>query len=1025
MLSMTLQLNTLIEESHYYPNPVVNLSHYGITPIMSLCFEQDIHRNIETSVPLLREKKVQWFFDWQGEQTISTLFLKLGNAGRINHCRLELSLWKKPFDNQMLIESATLDGTIVKDNQWTQFVFKQPIEPGKYLCQLESPDADNAVNTLFVWLTNVKKSEVLIPENLFESYYYGLIPIMSLSSKPTNCREIEKIVPLSHEGKILRWAFEWRGGEPMSRLYLRLGTGGRINRCQLVLSIFQEHQQRLVAMAHRDGALVQDSQWTEFILDRHLEQGNYLCQLQSPDTDIDVQIHNFTKNLGGLTPNIYSTDNVLFIWLTAAKPELARLEPSPLIQDLSYEGLTPVLKLSLRQRYFKNIETAIPLLHDKIVQWRVNWQTKKIISAIFLKLGTGSRVNQCQLVLSILQEKSDHQKTLVATAHRDGSTIQDNEWTQFVLDHPIKPGNYTCQLHSPDTDNTNSVLFLGLTGVKEGLVNYDYVTPFSLSLSAKLDRLRQFPTISVIVLIFGGDNPSHLRDCLDSVVNQAYPHWELCIIAQRYRINEKLLAEYHRLFPHKIKSISGELAQTASELYNKALEWVTGKYTVLLHPNDLLSEDALLEVVKWIEQSVDTIDMLYSDEDKVNERGIFDDPCFKPDWAADMLKGYKYTGQLSVYRTSLLKKIGGFREELYDQAVWDMTLRLTEQTHRIQHIPKILYHRRRQPPVPFNKTLQLKMVQEALNREGYGGRVTPNTINTCLVHYPVKGKPLVSIIIPTRDMASMLYRCIEAICTITTYPNWEIIIVDNGSIETETFALFEKYRTELGTAFTVSRHDKPFNFSELVNQGVNTAKGDIILLLNNDTEILGTPDWLQEMIGFAQHSEIACVGCKLLYPQDNTIQHTGLICGIGGIANHSHKHFPAESRGYFNRLAIVANYSAITGACLMVERALWDQVNGFDENLAIAFNDVDFCLKLLKNSLRHVVLPQVTFYHYESKTRGLEDSTAKQVRLSQEEAYMKQRWGALLQNDSFYNPHLTKRSEDFSLSQGSIYYCRS
>ena len=208
-----------------------------------------------------------------------------------------------------------------------------------------------------------------------------------------------------------------------------------------------------------------------------------------------------------------------------------------------------------------------------------------------------------------------------------------------------------------------------------------------------------------------------------------------------------------------------------------------------------------------------------------------------------------------------------------------------------------------------------------------------------------------------------------------------------------------------------------------MNQGVNAAKGDIILLLNNDTEILGTPNWLQEMIGFAQHPEIACVGCKLLYPQDNTIQHTGLICGIGGIANHSHKHFPAESRGYFNRLAIVANYSAITGACLMVERALWDQVNGFDENLAIAFNDVDFCLKLLKRGLRHVVLPQVTFYHYESKTRGLEDSTAKQVRLNQEEAYMKERWGALLQNDAFYNPHLTKKSEDFSLSQGSIYYC--
>jgi GT2 family glycosyltransferase len=272
-------------------------------------------------------------------------------------------------------------------------------------------------------------------------------------------------------------------------------------------------------------------------------------------------------------------------------------------------------------------------------------------------------------------------------------------------------------------------------------------------------------------------------------------------------------------------------------------------------------------------------------------------------------------------------------------------------------------------------------------------------------------------------MAQTLAQSIEAIRTITTYPHWEIVIVDNGSTEAATLALFKKYQAELGTAFSVSRHDIPFNFSKLVNQGVKAAQGEIILLLNNDTEILGPPDWLQEMIGFAQHPEIASVSCKLLYPSDNSIQHAGVICGVGGIANHGHKHFPAESRGYFDRLAMVANYSAITGACLMVKRELWEQINGFDENLPIAFNDIDFCLKLQTKGLRHVVLPHVTIYHHESKTRGLEDSATKQARLSQSADYMESRWGTLLQNDPFYSPHLTRDSEDFALSRDSIYYC--
>jgi GT2 family glycosyltransferase len=689
--------------------------------------------------------------------------------------------------------------------------------------------------------------------------------------------------------------------------------------------------------------------------------------------------------------------------------------------NLYHYGLTPVVSLSPTQEIVQDIETAIPVLNGKTLQWEMDWAMEsQPISTVFLKLGTGDRVNQCQLVLSLFKKDSLDKDSLdlVAVAHLDGTTARDNQWAELILDRPLLPNQYICQLQSPDADNHLNTLFLWLTveyTQKQEFMSYCYVSPPLAVLQTELTQLIDLPRISVIL----AENTPYLGGCLESVVKQVYPYWELCIVAD----NNAVVKEYAHHFPVQIKQMTPHTSNGGN--YNQGLELASGEYVMLLHPDDLLSEDALLEVVKWINQSAD-VDMLYSDEDKVNERGVFNDPYFKPDWAVEMLKGQMYTGQLGVYRTRLLKAIGGFREELENQALWDMVLRFTAQTRHIQHIPKILYHRRKQPPTT-SKALTVKIVQDALDREGQGGRVTLNTIapRACLVHYPVKGQPLVSIIIPTKDMAETLARCIEAIRVVTTYPHWEIIIVDNGSTEAATFALFEKYQAELGNAFTVYRHDIPFNFSKLVNQGVNVAKGDIVLLLNNDTEILGSPNWLEEMIGFAQLPEIACVGCKLLYPDDDTIQHAGLICGIGGIANHSHKHFTAESRGYFNHLAMVANYSAITGACLMVKRMLWDQVKGFDENLAVAFNDVDFCLKLLTSGLRHVVLPQVTFYHYESKTRGLENSEANKIRLTQEEAYMKQRWGTLLENDPFYNPHLTTKNEDFSLSQESIYYCRS
>ncbi len=643
--------------------------------------------------------------------------------------------------------------------------------------------------------------------------------------------------------------------------------------------------------------------------------------------------------------------------------------PDHLLFELDKYGLIPVISLSSSTTDNQNIEVSIPILSHKLFQWQ--FIVRKPTTEIFIKLGTGNRINNCQLILSIFAQDS-----LIATAKLDGTKAQDNQYTKFILDNHLPKNEYICQMQSPDADNNINTLFLWLEikcENKQGLANYCYSLPANLPIATKSIL------ISIIVLA-----EKYVQDCIDSIVEQAYPHWELIIHgAKQDDINYPPTTKFFVKLDNIFKS-------------------VTGKYVAIIPSTDLLTKDALLEISEWLH---DEVDMLYSDEDKFELDGLFDEPYFKPDYSIEFLRGQEYTGQLAVYRTVLLQQIN------FTGDLWDIALRFT--AHNVQHIPKILYHQRR---MENSTNYSLQIAQTALDREGHGGVV--NKVNNFnIISYPVIGEPLVSIIIPTKDKPDILRRCIASISKLTSYQNLEIIIVDNGSTEPEALQLLAEYQA----TYRVFQYDIQFNFSKLVNYGVQQAKGEIILLLNNDTEVIASTDWLQEMIGFAQHPEIGAVGCKLLYQQDNTIQHAGLICGIGGIANHSHKHFPVESNGYYNRLAVVSNYSAITGACLMVERKLWEA--GFDENLSIAFNDVDFCLRLLHQGFRNVVLPQVTLYHHESKTRGLDNTSAKKTRLQTEEYYMQQRWGTILKNDPFYNPNLTNSLEDFTINHTSIYYC--
>jgi O-antigen biosynthesis protein len=687
---------------------------------------------------------------------------------------------------------------------------------------------------------------------------------------------------------------------------------------------------------------------------------------------------------------------------------------------------------------FRDIKFASPITKGKILQWELNWQQEIQGHSIALQLGTYCRVNHCNLKLTITPQ--DHEGEIVE-AYIDGKYVEDNEYMAFPLNKPLFTGRYICELSSPNTDNDQHLLGVWLTTNHRVLGaqifrSYIYQFPNRTLLEEEILKLTYRPLISVLIPTYN-TNEKFLRECLDSVINQVYQNWELCIAddASKEPQVRSVLEEYRERFPTQIKLVFCEENRHISATTNAALEIAEGEFISLLDHDDLLTEDALFEVVKLLNQKHEKqVDVIYSDEDKWNDVAeCFDEPFFKPDWSPENLKGQMYIGHLGIYRRNLVDEVGGFRLGLEGSQDWDLALRVTEKAQSICHIPKILYHWRKHS----NSTAQhanqknyatiagLKAVNDALERENEGGIAHLNDKNNCvLVQYPIKNKPLVSIVIPTKDKAELLKPCLVSLVKNTSYSNFEIVIVDNGSLEPETFQLFEEYQQLLEERFKVIRDDDVFNFSRLVNNGVKASNGEMILLLNNDTEVISPNNWLEEMVGYAQRKEIGCVGCMLLY-DDQTIQHAGVICGLGGIASHSHLNLPISNPGYYARLTIVSNYSATTGACFMIRRNVWEEVNGFDETLAVAYNDVDFCLRLLSKNYRHVVLPHVLFYHHESKSRGLDDTPEKQRRFTQETNIMKQRWQHIIDHDPYYNPNLTLFATDFSISPDSPYYCET
>lgn len=518
------------------------------------------------------------------------------------------------------------------------------------------------------------------------------------------------------------------------------------------------------------------------------------------------------------------------------------------------------------------------------------------------------------------------------------------------------------------------------------------------------------PLISILLPIRDA-RQTWLKWTLDSMLGQAYPHWELCAMANSSEVNQVLeIISLYRRLDSRIKIWTPNRGAGVSTASNAALAATEGEFVVLLNQDDELSTDALFEVVKLLQEHPEAA-LVYSDEDKIDAGGNRFDPYFKPGWSPDLLLSTNYVGHLGAYRKSILEEAGGFQREFDGSQYYDMTLRFTEKTDEIYHVPKVLYQRRTvegfSSDTEHARDSILSALSEALERRDLQGSVEGGSLsNHFRVKLQIQGEPKVSVIIPTRDNVSLLKNCVESIERLTSYRNYDILIVDNDSDDPATVGYLSS------TPHRVIRFREEFNYSKINNFAAGEAEGEYLLFLNDDTEVIAER-WMEEMLGHAQRKEVGAVGAKLLYP-DGRIQHAGVLTGVGnvwglGVATHSHQFYSADSPGYGGAATIVGNYAAVTAACMMVRRSKFEEVGSFDEkNLPISFNDVDLCLRMRERGYRIIYTPYAELYHHESASRGRKSRPAENI-------YMREYWGEVLDNDPFYNANFSRGSGDFNL----------
>jgi glycosyltransferase involved in cell wall biosynthesis len=541
--------------------------------------------------------------------------------------------------------------------------------------------------------------------------------------------------------------------------------------------------------------------------------------------------------------------------------------------------------------------------------------------------------------------------------------------------------------------------------------------------SLESKKFKQHPLISILTPTYN-TNLEHLKDCIESVIGQSYDNWELCIADDKStdpRIREliKQYAENDKRVKYMFRETNGHICEAT----NSALDIAKGDFIALLDHDDWLWPNALFEVSKAISEHPKA-EFIYSDEDKIEEAGEKHiEPFFKPDWSPEFLRSINYITHFAVLNTSLVRKLGGFRKGYEGAQDWDLFLRASRQAHQVYHIPKVIYSWRKSAnstaQAPSSKDYayvnQKKALKDDIKSRGLDAKLSWQIpFSMWRVDYKLKGTPLVSIIIPTKNQYDFMKRCLDSIYSKTAYHNLEIVIADTGSDDPRVWDLYKSYDPII--PIKVVKWANKFNFAAVCDFGAEKSSGDYLLFLNNDTEII-SPSWVEDMLGFAQQENIGSVGAKLYYP-DRKIQHAGIILGVGGqngtpgIAGHFFPAFiddPPQDPSQQLYIGGARDFAAVTAACVMVSRHNFNLVKGFDPVFQIAFNDVDFCLKLLDKGLRNVYLPQVELFHHESVSVGQPGSEQRDLSVfAKEIQLMLKKWGPIIKDDPYYHPEFRR-----------------
>lgn len=537
------------------------------------------------------------------------------------------------------------------------------------------------------------------------------------------------------------------------------------------------------------------------------------------------------------------------------------------------------------------------------------------------------------------------------------------------------------------------------------------------------DQLKNRPLFSILLPTYN-TNPGHLAECIESVIAQTYSNWELCISddASPDLAVKDVIKEYTKKYSN-IKAVFNKTNQHIAGSSNTALDMAKGQYISLLDHDDLLLPNALYETALKINQNPDA-DLIYTDEDKLEDDSHHVEPFFKPDWSPDFLNSCNYITHFATLSSKIMKEVNGFTPGTQGAQDWDLFLRVTNSTDKIYHIPKILYTWRKSATStamsadskPYAYINQKKVLRNSVANRHLNASVEAHAaLGFWRIKYGIEGSPLVSIIIPSKDNYKFIKQCVDSIIEKTTYPYFEVVIVDTGTTDRKVLDYYAKATDDNQQVRVVDWNKKPFNFSEACNFGAKNAKGDYFIFLNNDTEVI-SHDWIQGMLEHAQRPQNGMVGVKLLFPNE-TVQHAGVVLSERDVAFHPfYGQNPLIDIFNYIYVANIRNVSAVTAACSMVSKEKFDSVKGFDTKLRVTYNDVDLCLKLLDAGYNNVYTPAVELFHYESISVGkIESSDRDKIELEEAQGIMKKRWSKYLKRDAFYNDNFQQHGPGYKL----------